>query len=93
MRNILDNITILNYISLKNNKVKCRGNEMKEIIGVYMLLNKNTNQCYIGSSKDHRLYLAGVPEYNEAHKAACRKWNEAHRDYFKRYYNEHKRSC
>ena len=31
---------------------------MKEIIGVYMLLNKNTNQCYIGSSKniDRRFY-------------------------------------
>lgn len=141
---------------------------MKEIIGVYMLLNKTTNQCYVGSSKNisrrfyqhnynkdrmttklyndmknndfdfvvltecsvgelrqqeqyfidllhpyyntnyasrgigidqndnyneyHRLYLAGVPEYNKAHKAACRKWNETHRDYFKRYYNEHKRS-
>lgn len=141
---------------------------MKKISGVYMLLNKTTNQCYIGSSKDvnrrfyqhnynkdrmttklytdmknnefdfvvltecqvdelkqeeqefidllkpyyntnyasrsigidqnddyneyHRLYLANVPEYNEAHKAACRKWNEANRDYFKRYYNEHKRS-
>lgn len=26
---------------------------MKEIIvGVYLLLNKNTNQCYVGSSKD-----------------------------------------
>lgn len=141
---------------------------MIEIIGVYMLLNKTTNQCYIGSSKNisrrfyqhnynkdrmttklyndmknnefdfivltecsvdelkqreqefinllkpyyntnyasrgigidqndnyneyHRLYLAGVPEYNEAHKAACRKWNKTHRDYFKRYYNEHRRS-
>lgn len=139
---------------------------MKEIIGVYMLLNKNTNQCYVGSSKDvnrrfyqhnynkdrmitklytdmknnefdfvvltecqvdelkqkeqyfidllnpyyntnyasrgigidqndnyneyHRLYLAGVPEYNEAHKAACRKWNESHRDYFKEYYKHKK---
>ena len=31
---------------------------MKEIISVYMLLNKNTNQCYIGSSKniDRRFY-------------------------------------
>ena len=31
---------------------------MKEIIGVYMLLNKNTNQCYRGSSKniDRRFY-------------------------------------
>ena len=31
---------------------------MKEIIGVYMLLNKTTNQCYIGSSKniDRRFY-------------------------------------
>ena len=31
---------------------------MKEIIGVYMLLNKNTNQWYIGSSKniDRRFY-------------------------------------
>ena len=31
---------------------------MKEIIGVYMLLNKNTNQFYIGSSKniDRRFY-------------------------------------
>ena len=25
---------------------------MKEIIGVYMLLNKTTNKCYVGSSKD-----------------------------------------
>lgn len=25
---------------------------MKKISGVYMLLNKSTNQCYIGSSKD-----------------------------------------
>ena len=25
---------------------------MKKIVGVYLLLNKNTNQCYVGSSKD-----------------------------------------
>lgn len=141
---------------------------MKKISGVYMLLNKSTNQCYIGSSKDidrrfyqhrynkdriitklytdmksndfdfivltecavdelkqkeqefidllkpyyntnyasrgicinqndnyneyHRLYLAGVPEYNEAHKVACRKWNRSNRSYFKKYYKEHKKN-
>lgn len=138
---------------------------MKEISGVYMLLNKNTNQCYIGSSKDvnrrfyqhnynkdrmttrlyndmknndfdmvvltecsvdelkqkeqyfidllkpyyntnyasrgiginqndnyneyHRLYLANIPEYNKAHKAACSRWNQSHRDYFREYYKNH----
>lgn len=105
-----DRMTTKLYNDMKNNEfdfivlTECSVDELKQKEQYFIDLLKpyyNTNYASRGIGIDHaddyneyhRLYLASVPEYNEAHKAACRKWNETHRDYFKEYYNEHKRSC
>ena len=39
----------------------------------------------------HRLYLATQSDYNEEHKAYCRRYYETHKDYFKQYRQSHKK--